>query len=73
MNSHVSQQTCQFRLGRNHLFVGRENCTTLITQFQLFVVARGDRFLGNTKRRRAYDRVNGDVTAGECPRRDPCH
>ena len=33
-----------------HLFVGREDCTTLITQFQLFVVASVDRFLGNIKR-----------------------
>jgi hypothetical protein len=33
-----------------HLFVGRENCTTQITQFQLFVVASGDRFLGSIKR-----------------------
>jgi hypothetical protein len=33
-----------------HLIVGRENCTHLITQFQLFAVASGDGFLGNIKR-----------------------
>jgi hypothetical protein len=51
MNSHVSQQTCQFRLGRNHLFMGSENRTALIMQFQLFAVASSDGFLGNVERR----------------------
>jgi hypothetical protein len=32
-----------------HLFVGRETRPTLITQFQLFAVASGGRFLGNIK------------------------
>jgi hypothetical protein len=34
---------------RNHLFVGRETRPTQITQFQLFAVASGGRFLGNIK------------------------
>jgi hypothetical protein len=41
---------------RKHLFVGRENCTALITQFQLFAMASGDGFLGSVKRRQVYDR-----------------
>ena len=41
-----------------HLFVGSENRSALIIQFQLFAVASRDGFLGNTTRRRAYDRVN---------------
>jgi hypothetical protein len=31
------------------LFVGSENRSALMAQFQLFAVASGDRFLGNTK------------------------
>jgi hypothetical protein len=52
-------ETFQRRLlAHKHLFVGRENRPTLIIQFQLFAVASRDGFLGNTKRRRAHDRVN---------------
>ena len=36
---------------QSHLFVGSENALTPIVHFQLFVVADGDGFLGNTKRR----------------------
>jgi hypothetical protein len=32
-----------------HLFLGSENRSALITQFQLFAVASGDEFLGNVK------------------------
>ena len=42
---------CHAHKAHKHLFVGNENCITLITQFQLFAVASGDRFLGNIKRR----------------------
>jgi hypothetical protein len=38
--------------------MGSENRTALIMQFQLFAGARGDGFLGNVKRRQAYDRLN---------------
>jgi hypothetical protein len=38
--------------------VGRENCTNLITQFQLFAVAIGDGFLGNIKEALGCNRVD---------------
>jgi hypothetical protein len=45
------QETCQFKLGRNYLFMGSENRTALIMQFQPFAVASSDGFLGNVERR----------------------
>jgi hypothetical protein len=41
-----------------HLFMGSENRTALIMQFQPFAVASSDGFLGNVERREGYDRLN---------------
>ena len=38
-----------------HLFVGSENGTAPLMQFQPFAVTSGDGFLGKVKRRPAYD------------------
>ena len=46
-----------------HLFVGSENRSALSMQFQLFAVARGDRFLGNGRRRARLSSVLMSVTA----------
>ena len=38
-------------IAQYHLFVGRENCTTLIVKCQRFAAAGSDWFLGNIKSR----------------------
>jgi hypothetical protein len=40
------------------LFMGSENRTALIMQFQLFAVASNDGFLGNVERRQGYDHLD---------------
>jgi hypothetical protein len=42
---------CHSDSDQKHLFVGSENRTALIMQFQLFAVASSDGFLGNVERR----------------------
>jgi hypothetical protein len=41
----------QIDTAHKHLFMGSENRTALIMQFQLFAVASSDGFLGNVERR----------------------